>query len=99
MRRVVNGLFTSACLISASPVLAQFTPEQEGAFAQGAGVTGENFAAFLAALVVALTFGGMAWIVFAAYQQWTRGQSSVGSVASLLVRASVLVIVVGLFLG
>jgi len=85
-------------LAFSSPAFAQFTAEQGQAFFQGAGVKGETVVLLVSGSTAALAFGGMAWIAYAAFHQWTAGRTSAGGLASLLLRAAVLLIVIGVFL-
>ncbi len=91
------GLLPPLLAVS-GPAFAQFTDEQQAAFNQGAGITGENLVLLVAGSAVVLALGGIAWIAYAAFQTWADGRMSAGGLAALLIRAAVLLTIIGVFL-
>ncbi len=85
-------------LALSGPALAQFTDEQQTAFNQGAGITGENLTLLISGITAVLALGGMAWIAYSAFQNWASGRMSAGGMAALLIRAAALLTLIGVLL-
>lgn len=98
MRRWLALPFLAAASGRAVAQVTEFTQEQSDAFLQGAGVAGDDLAATIAVIIATFVFGGIAWIAYAAFQNWTDGRMSAGGVATLLLRAAALLIIAGVFL-
>lgn len=98
MRRWITVVLLAASSSPAGAQVAEFTQQQSDAFLQGAGVTGENIVLLITGIIAALAFGGIAWIAYAAFHNWTDGRMSAGGIAALLLRAAVLLIIAGVFL-
>ena len=90
--------FLAASSSSAFAQVAEFTQDQRDAFAQGAGVASDDLTFVIAGIIAALAFGGIAWIAYAAFQNWADGRMSAGDIATLLLRAAALLIIAGIFL-
>ncbi|MEL6965683.1 MAG: DUF3262 family protein, partial [Pseudomonadota bacterium] len=76
----------------------EFTPEQETAFGLNAGQLAGDLNNLIAGVIFAAILLGFAFMSYAAYGRWTTGQMSASSMSLLLVRASLLLVIAGLFL-
>jgi len=94
MRR---SLTTLATMMGASerPALAAF---DDSAFQQGAGQAGGDLLSAIAAIVAALALGGLAWIAYASFKAFADGSLSAADMTALLLRASALLIIIGVFI-
>jgi len=90
--------FLAAASSPARAQVTEFTQAQSDAFFQGAGVAGDDLATAIAVIIAAFVFSGIAWIAYAAFQNWAEGRMSAGGMATLLFRAAALLIIAGIFL-
>ena len=92
--RIQAGLL----MLMSVPAMAQFSPDQDAAFADNVGRPAGDLNLLIAGLIAAIIILGMGVISYSAYSRWTNGQLSAGAVASTALRASVLIIIAGIFL-
>jgi|GEM_PF-4049097 len=98
MRRWLALPVLAAASGPARAQVTEFTQEQSDAFRQGAGVASDDLTLVIAVIIAVFVFGGIAWIAYAAFQNWVDGRMSAGGVATLLLRAAALLIIAGVFL-
>lgn len=91
-------LTATAISLIAHPAMAQFTAEQEVAFGLNAGRLAGDLNDLIAGVIFAVILLGFAFMAYAAYGRWTTGQMSASSMSLLVVRASLLLVIAGLFL-
>lgn len=97
-RRLSCGVGASCLSLMANPALAQFSAAQDAAFAITVGRPASDLNTLIAAIIAVLAFAGMGWIAYSAYQRWAQGRLGAGGLASLLIRASALIVIAGIFL-
>ncbi len=97
-RRSIIGLQAGFLSLMTSPVMAQFSPQQDAAFSVSIGRPTAELNLLIAGLLAALIFLGMGWISYAAYGRWAEGRLGITDVVSLLLRASALLVIAGIFL-
>ncbi len=92
------GASASCLSLMTRPVLAQFSQAQDEAFAAAAGSPASDLNTLIAAIIAVFVFAGLGWIANSAYQRWAQGRLEAGGLAGLLIRASALIVIAGIFL-
>ena len=85
-------------LVTSTPAVAQFSTEQETAFGLNAGRLAGDLNLLIAGVIIAILLAGFAAISFAAYGRWATGRMAASVVASLALRASMLLVIASIFL-
>lgn len=91
---IVGGLTSFV----ACPAGAQFTEEQDVAFGINAGRLAVDLNDLIAAAIFTVILLTFALMSYAAYERWTTGQLSASAMSILLIRASLLLVIAGVFL-
>ena len=96
----IKNTWMAALVISlvTHPAAAQFTTEQDVAFGLNTGRLAADLNDLIAAAIFAAILLAFGFMSYAAYGRWTTGQMSASSMSLLLVRASLLLVIAGLFL-
>lgn len=80
------------------PAAAQFTAEQDAAFGLNTGRLAGDLNDLIAAAIFTAILLAFAFMSYAAYGRWTTGQISASAMSILLIRASLLLVIAGVFL-
>ncbi len=91
---IVGGLTSFV----ACPAGAQFTEEQEAAFGINAGRLAVDLNDLISAAIFTVILLTLALMSYAAYERWTTGQLRASAMSILLIRASLLLVIAGVFL-
>ena len=74
------------------------TPAQSAAFQAGSGITPETLLTSIASVVLVLAFVWVIWVTLGTFQAWQDGQVGVFDLTWGLLRASIVLLVLGFYL-
>mgnify|MGYP001220330978 CR=1 FL=1 len=74
------------------------TPAQSAAFQAGAGVTPGTLLTAIASVVLVLTFVWVMWVTVGSFRAWQGGQVALLDLVWASLRASIVLLVLGLYL-
>lgn len=74
------------------------TAEQNAAFQAGSGVTASTLLTAIASIVLVLAFVWVIWVTLGSFRAWQDGQISLLDLTWATLRASIVLLVLGLYL-
>lgn len=74
------------------------TAEQNAAFQAGSGVTASTLLTAIASIVLVLAFVWVIWVTLGSFRAWQDGQISLFDLTWATLRASIVLLVLGLYL-
>lgn len=74
------------------------TPTQSAAFQAGSGVTPDTLLVAIAGIVLVLTFVWVLWVTFGSFRGWQGGDVTVFDFLWSVLRASIILCVLGFYL-